>query len=139
VVVLSVLMLDRVGVDDPVGAVSVHGVCGALGTILLGLFHTENGLLYGGGAGFFVTQLIGVVSVAAFCVVSGLVLFKVISLTVGLRVTPDEELEGLDIGEHGNVAYPEFRTPVFGDTGSGTSAMGRRTEVPVGEPLLARR
>jgi ammonium transporter, Amt family len=139
VVVLSVLMFDRIGVDDPVGAISVHAVCGALGTALLGLFHTEKGLLYGGGAGFFVTQLIGVVSVAAFCVASGLILFKVIGATVGLRVTPEEELEGLDIGEHGNIAYPDFRTPAFGDTAPGTYAMPSQKEVPVGQAVLAPR
>jgi ammonium transporter, Amt family len=139
VVVLSVLMFDRIGVDDPVGAISVHAVCGALGTALLGLFHTEKGLLYGGGPGFFVTQLIGVVSVAVFCVVSGLILFKVIGLTVGLRVTPEEELEGLDIGEHGNIAYPDFRTPAFGDTATGTHAMASQQEVPVGQAVLAPR
>jgi len=108
VVVLAVLMFDRIGIDDPVGAISVHGVCGALGTTLLGLFHTEKGLFYGGGAGFLTAQLVGVVSVFAFCMVGGLVLFKVIAATVGLRVTPEEEAEGLDVGEHGNSAYPDF-------------------------------
>jgi Amt family ammonium transporter len=116
VVVLAVLFFDRIHIDDPVGAISVHAVCGALGTALLGLFHTEKGFLYGGGTGFLVAQLTGVVSVAAFCIVSGLVLFKVLSVTVGLRVSPEEELEGLDIGEHGNMAYPEFRTPALGET-----------------------
>jgi Amt family ammonium transporter len=119
VVVLSVLTFDRIGVDDPVGAISVHAVCGALGTTLLGLFHSEKGLFYGGGMGFFATQLIGVASVGVFCVVSGLVLFKVLSLTVGLRATPEEEFEGLDMSEHGNTAYPEFRTPILGETSRG--------------------
>jgi Amt family ammonium transporter len=115
-VVLSVLTFDRIGIDDPVGAISVHGVCGSLGTAMLGLFHTEKGLLYGGGTGFFFTQLLGVASVFAFCVVGGLVLFKLISVTVGLRVTPEEELEGLDIGEHGNAAYPDFQLVTVGGT-----------------------
>jgi len=114
VVVLSVLMFDRLRIDDPVGAISVHAVCGALGTSMLGLFHTEKGLLYGGGAGFLTTQLIGVVSVATFCIVSGLVLFKLIQSTIGLRVTPEEELEGLDVGEHGNSAYPDFQLVTVG-------------------------
>jgi Amt family ammonium transporter len=139
VVVLAVMMFDRVGIDDPVGAVSVHGVCGALGTILLGLFHTDQGLLYGGGTSFLFTQVIGVVSVAAFCVVSGLILFKVISLTIGLRVTPEEELEGLDIGEHGNVAYPEFRLPVFGDSTSPTAAKSAHQPSMVHQPAMAGR
>jgi Amt family ammonium transporter len=116
VVVLSVLMFDRLHVDDPVGAVSVHGVCGAMGTALLGLFHTESGLLYGGGTKFLFAQLTGVVSVFAFCFLSGLVLFKVLAATVGLRVSPEEEIEGLDVTEHGNIAYPEFRVPAFADT-----------------------
>jgi len=139
VVVLAVIMFDRVGVDDPVGAISVHGVCGALGTILLGLFHTEQGLLYGGGTGFFVTQLIGVVSVAAFCLISGFVLFKLLAATIGLRVTADEEREGLDIGEHGNVAYPEFRLPSFGDGMSAMSVTEQRKPAAVAQPALAER
>ncbi len=114
VVVLSVLMFDRLHIDDPVGAISVHAVCGALGTAMLGLFHTENGLFYGGGTSFLTTQLIGVVSVAAFCVTSGLILFKLIEATIGLRVTPEEEVEGLDVGEHGNSAYPDFQLTTVG-------------------------
>ncbi len=114
VVVLSVLMFDRIRVDDPVGAISVHGVCGALGTMLLGLFHTEKGLLYGGGTSFFLTQLLGVVAVFAFCVGSGFVLFKLIGATVGLRVSEQEEMEGLDVGEHGNSAYPDFQMATVG-------------------------
>jgi Amt family ammonium transporter len=134
-VVFAVLMFDRVGVDDPVGAISVHGICGSVGTVLLGLFHTEKGLLYGGGTGFFLTQVIGVVSVCAFCVVGGLVLFKAIAATVGLRVTAEEELEGLDVGEHGNSAYPDFLlvnvggahapTPGGPSTGLGAEVLAR--------------
>jgi Amt family ammonium transporter len=127
VVVLAVVMFDRIGVDDPVGAVSVHGVCGSLGTLLLGLFHTEKGLLYGGGTDFFVTQLIGVVSVFAFCFLGGVVLFKVLAATVGLRVTEEEEIEGLDVGEHGNIAYPEFHLPAFADFVGSPVAEARAT------------
>ncbi|MFQ5667971.1 MAG: ammonium transporter [Candidatus Binatia bacterium] len=119
VVVLAVLMFDRLRIDDPVGAISVHGVCGALGTMLLGLFHTDKGLVYGGGTGFFFAQLIGVVSVFAFCVVGGLVLFKLIGATVGLRVTPEEEFVGLDLGEHGNSAYPDFQLVTVAGTHAG--------------------
>jgi Amt family ammonium transporter len=116
VVVLAVLTFDRIGVDDPVGAISVHGVCGSLGTVLLGFFHTEKGLLYGGGTSFLTAQVVGVASVFTFCMVGGLVLFKVISATVGLRVTAEEEWEGLDIGEHGNSAYPDFQLVNVGAT-----------------------
>jgi Amt family ammonium transporter len=115
VVVLAVLTFDRLHVDDPVGAISVHAVCGALGTMLLGLFHTEKGLLYGGGTAFFLVQVLGVASVFVFCFLSGYVLFKVLAATIGLRVTAEEEMEGLDIGEHGNIAYPEFGMPSFAD------------------------
>jgi Amt family ammonium transporter len=115
VVVLSVLAFDRMKLDDPVGAISVHGVCGALGTLLLGLFNTDGGLFYGGGTSFFIAQLTGVVSVFLFCLVSGLILFSAIKATIGLRVTAEEEHEGLDIGEHGNTAYPDFHSPAFGD------------------------
>ena len=108
VVVLSVLMFEWVGVDDPVGAISVHGVCGALGTLLLGLFHVESGLLYSGGVDLLLAQVVGVVGVFAFCMASGLVMFSVIEGVVGLRVSREAELAGLDVTEHGNQGYPEF-------------------------------
>ena len=108
VVVFSVLMFDRIRIDDPVGAISVHGVCGALGTVLLGLFHAESGLFYGGGTALLIAQVVGVVAVFAFCMVCGLVMFNVIKGVVGLRVSAEEEMAGLDAAEHGNTAYPEF-------------------------------
>ena len=108
VVVLSVLMFDRIRIDDPVGAISVHGVCGTLGTVLLGLFHAESGLFYGGGTALLIAQVVGVVAVFAFCMVCGLVMFNVIKGVVGLRVSAEEEMAGLDVTEHGNTAYPEF-------------------------------
>ena len=108
VVVFSVLMFDRMQIDDPVGAISVHGVSGASGTVLLGLFHTESGLLYGGGADLLMAQVVGVVSVFAFCMVCGLAMFNVIKFVVGLRVSRVAEIAGLDAAEHGNDAYPEF-------------------------------
>jgi Amt family ammonium transporter len=117
VVVFSVILLDRAKVDDPVGAVSVHGVCGALGTIALGLFAQEgyappnttgNGLLFGGGFQLLLAQTVGVVSVFAWCVVTGLILFGLLKVTVGIRVSPEEEIAGLDVGEHGIAAYPDF-------------------------------
>ncbi len=114
IVVFSVLGLERAGVDDPVGAVSVHGVCGAWGTIAVGLLANGNapfleegvsGLLYGGGVDLLVTQLIGTVAVFVFvCVAAGL-LFSAIKAAGWLRVSPEEELAGLDIGEHGAPGY----------------------------------
>ncbi len=105
IVVLAVLAIDRGGVDDPVGAIAVHGVCGAWGTLAVGLFATENGLFYGGGASQLVTQAIGVVTVFAFVTITTGILFQVIKRTVGLRVSPEEEIEGLDIAEHGAPGY----------------------------------
>lgn len=115
-VVLSVLFVERVlKIDDPVGAVSVHGVCGSWGTLSLGLWSTGSGdaapaagLFYGGGAGQLFNQFVGVVSVFAWCVLTGLALFLALKYTVGLRVNPEEEMEGLDVGEHGNTAYHGF-------------------------------
>jgi Amt family ammonium transporter len=118
IVVLSVLFFDKVKLDDPVGATSVHLVCGIFGTICVGLFAqdhftpntTGNGLLFGGGAGLLMAQLAGVVGVGAFVFTVSLVFWKIIAATVGVRVSADEEIEGLDIGEHGNMAYPDFVT-----------------------------
>ena len=113
-VVLSVQFIDRVlQVDDPVGAISAHGVVGAWGTIAAGLFAQEkfggvNGLFFGGGFGQLGIQIVGVVAVFAWTFVTSLVLFSVIKKTVGLRVTREEELRGLDIGEHGTEAYTDF-------------------------------
>ena len=105
VMVFSVLFFDRVGVDDPVGAISVHGVCGALGTLLLGVFDVKDGLLYGGGVRQLGVQAIGVGAVFVWCMVAGFILFGLLKKTVGLRVSRDEEMEGLDLGEHGIEAY----------------------------------
>ncbi len=109
-VVASVYFIDRVlRVDDPVGAVSVHGVCGAWGTLSCGLFNLEGGLFYGGGFKLLGTQAIGVLAAFAWAFGLGLVLFHAIRLTIGLRVTEEEEIRGLDIGEHGMEAYSGFQ------------------------------
>lgn len=132
VVVASVLMFDRIRVDDPVGAISVHGVCGALGTVLLGLLHAESGLFYGGSGALLLAQVVGVVSVFAFSMVCGLVMFSLIKAIVGLRVSPEEEMAGLDLAEHGNIAYPDFRgsgMDVEAPTASSASS-GSRVGVP---------
>jgi Amt family ammonium transporter len=120
-VVLSVTFFDKIlKIDDPVGAVSVHGVCGAFGTLMVGLFAesrfanaaglgTVNGLFFGGGLSLLGIQLLGVVSVFAWVSVTCLILFSLIKFTVGLRVSPEEELRGLDIGEHGTESYSGFQ------------------------------
>lgn len=109
-VVLSVLFIDHVlKVDDPVGAVSVHGVCGAWGTLSAGLFNLESGLFYGGGLGQLGVQALGVVTAFAWAFGLGLGLFYLIKVTIGLRVSEEEEQKGLDIGEHGMEAYAGFQ------------------------------
>ena len=117
-VVLSVVFIDRVlRIDDPVGAISVHLVNGIWGTLSLGLFANPvygstgplNGLLYGGGIAQLKMQAVGVVLVGAWCLVTGFALFAVLKMTMGLRVSAEEELRGLDMDEHGLDAYPNFQ------------------------------
>ncbi len=106
VLVFAVEFIDQVlKVDDPVGAVSVHGVCGALGTLLVGVFATDNGLLYGGGFKQLGIQAVGVLAIGAWAFITGLVLFKILKATNGLRVSRTIEEEGLDVYEHGESAY----------------------------------
>ncbi|MFZ6003571.1 MAG: ammonium transporter [Actinomycetota bacterium] len=113
IVVLAVSFVERVlKVDDPVGAVAVHGVCGAFGTICVGLFARtdaegfwKQGLFYGGGTDQLVAQVIGVLAIAAWVSVTAILCFAIIKATVGLRVTEEEELMGLDIFEHGSAGY----------------------------------
>ncbi|MDR0885933.1 MAG: ammonium transporter [Clostridiales Family XIII bacterium] len=112
-VIFSVEFIDRkLKIDDPVGAISVHGVCGALGTLCIGLFASVNtdakGLFYGGGFSQLGIQALGVVVVFAWTFGAGFLLFKIIKKTIGLRVEKEEEIIGLDIVEHGAEAYPDF-------------------------------
>ncbi|MHB0914872.1 MAG: ammonium transporter [Thermoleophilia bacterium] len=109
-VVLSVYFIDIVlKIDDPVGAVSVHGVCGAWGTLAVGLFAIDGGLFYGGGLHQLGVQLVGIGSAFAWAFGLGLVLFYAISKTFGLRASREEEIGGLDVGEHGMEAYSGFQ------------------------------
>ena len=114
VIVLAVEFFDKVAkIDDPVGAISVHCVCGALGTILTGLFatgvSTEKGLLYGGGFHFLGVQTLGVITVAAYVTVVITAVFLLLKHTIGLRASAEDELAGLDISEHGlPTAYAGF-------------------------------
>ena len=114
VVVFAVELIDKIcKVDDPVAAVSVHGGCGALGTILTGFFAADGGVFYGGGFSLLGVQLLGVASVIVYVAVSMFIGFKIIGAAVGLRVSADEELTGLDLTEHGLVsAYADF-SPVM--------------------------
>ena len=104
VVVLSVLFFDKIKVDDPVGAISVHGVCGAWGTLAAGIFN-----IGGTTAKIIGVQVLGVGACFVWAFGAGLVVFKLIDMTIGLRVSPEEEAEGLDYGEHGASAYPDFQ------------------------------
>jgi Amt family ammonium transporter len=123
------LFIERkLKIDDPVGAISVHGICGAWGTLAVGLFgqrsidiqywsetsSIQDGLFFGGGFGQLTTQAIGVATVFVYVVVAMFIIFFLIKKVIGLRVSDAEQLEGLDIGEHGNVAYGGF---VFESTG----------------------
>jgi Amt family ammonium transporter len=110
IVVLSVLFFDRIKIDDPVGATSVHLVCGMLGTLAVGIFHEKDGLIFSGEINLLKVQLIGVVTVGIFTFLFSLIIWLAIKLTFGLRVSPQEEIEGLDLGEHGQLCYPEFIT-----------------------------
>ena len=109
-IVLSVEFFDnKAKIDDPVGAISVHGVCGALGTILTGFFALDGGVFYGGGFHFLGVQVLGVVAVIAWVLVSMNIIFRVIDKLIGLRVPADVEIDGLDYHEHGLVsAYSGF-------------------------------
>jgi len=105
-VVGSVLFFDKIKIDDPVGAVSVHGVCGAWGTLAVGFFNLKTGLFYGGDANQLLAQAIGVAIAFLWAFGISLIVFLILKYTVGLRVSEEEELLGLDILEHGNEAYP---------------------------------
>lgn len=104
-IVLAVGFFDRIRADDPVGAIAVHGAGGTWGTIAVGLFAQEGGLLYGGGVGLLGVQIIGVVSVSIFAFTATYIVFSVLKKTIGIRVSVQEETEGLDINEHGIPAY----------------------------------
>jgi Amt family ammonium transporter len=102
IVVFAIVIIDRIKIDDPVGAISVHGVCGIWGTVAVGIFSTnpEHSLS---------TQLIGTLCYAAFAFVASLILASLAKATLGFRVDEDEEYEGLDLSEHGQPAYADFQ------------------------------
>jgi Amt family ammonium transporter len=108
IVVFSVLFFDRIRVDDPVGAISVHGVNGAWGTLAAGLFNM-------GGTSMKIigVQVLGIVSCFVWTFLTAFIVFKLIDLTIGLRVSEQEEMEGLDFSEHGGMAYPDFEVSTY--------------------------
>jgi Amt family ammonium transporter len=118
IVCLAVPFFDRFKVDDPVGAASVHGVVGAFGVLAVGIFGADVGLLRGGGVDQLIDQVVGVIAITAFVGVAMGIVFSLIKATVGLRVPESEEIEGLDVHEHG---YPGYSDDVaFAGTVSGT-------------------
>jgi Amt family ammonium transporter len=111
-VVYAVLFFDRVKVDDPVGALSVHLVNGVFGTLAVGLFATEGGLFFGGGVSKLLVQFYGVVGIGAAVFALSAVAWFLLKVTIGIRVSAQEEAEGLDLGEHGIEAYSGLTPPV---------------------------
>jgi Amt family ammonium transporter len=143
IVVGAVLFFDRVRLDDPVGALSVHLVNGVWGTLAVGLFADAaaapvtgpaNGLFFGGGFGQLWAQIVGVAAAGAYTFTVSMIAWAVIKAAMGLRVSAEEEIEGLDIGEHGNSAYPDFQVATVG---SGLLASGGGPGRPAGAPVLA--
>ncbi|GAB4230504.1 MAG: ammonium transporter [Elainellaceae cyanobacterium] len=132
-VVFSVYFFDSIHIDDPVGATSVHLVNGIWGTLAVGLFNTESGLFYGGGINQLIAQIMGILTVGLFTVVLSTIFWYALKAIFGLRVTEEEELIGLDIGEHGMEAYSGFlkeaggmaggtiSTPTPGSTGAASN------------------
>jgi Amt family ammonium transporter len=141
-VVGSVFFFERIKIDDPVGAISVHGVCGAWGTLAVGLFASsdsdfwQKGLFYGGGADQLISQAIGVAAVAGFVLVASGIMFLGIKAIVGLRVPEEEELIGLDMAEHGEQGYDAevFRNVDVTDGNGGIAAPVPAT--PAAAPTL---
>lgn len=134
-VVASVEFFDKVAkIDDPVGAISVHGACGMFGTLAVGLFATDGGVFYGGGFQLLGTQVTGVLAVAAWVAVMMTVIFQVIKHTIGLRVEQEIEIDGLDIHEHGLAsAYSGFAV----NDVMGTLDVNENTDLGEDNPLAA--
>jgi Amt family ammonium transporter len=146
-VVLAVIGFDRVKLDDPVGALSVHLVNGVFGTLAVGLFAqdqitgvaTGNGLFFGGGFKLLGAQLVGVGATAVYVFAAAAFTWVIIKNTVGIRVSLNEEIQGLDIGEHGNSAYPEFlsRKPAYSVVGLNGNGNGAGAGVVAHGSILA--
>ena len=112
-IVIAVPFFDRMKADDPVGAIAVHGVCGTFGTLAVGIFAEKGGFLYGGGFHLLSLQALGVLAISLWGFATTYALFYAMKKTVGIRVTVDEETEGLDLAEHGMAAYNEMEYNPF--------------------------
>jgi len=151
IVVLGVLLVERVGIDDPVGALAAHGMAGVWGTLSLGFLTVpklaeslewgQGGLLYGGGFHQLGVQALGLVSVGAFTLTASFLILWVMKVTVGIRAEPAVEAAGLDVSEHGMWGYPEFYIPVPGGYGTEHHAhpavTAQRHAPPQAEPAPA--
>lgn len=146
IVVFSVLLFDKLKIDDPVGATSVHLVCGIFGTLCVGLFAKEgvtslstvNGLFFGGGFRLLGVETLGVLAVGAFVFSTSALVWFALKKTVGIRVSLAEELRGLDIGEHGNSAYPDFAlvAPIIDETAlNGEAVLASGGQEPASETV----
>jgi len=102
IIVFGVALIDKIRLDDPVGAIAVHLICGIWGTLAVGIFGNMAGLDQ------FFTQLIGVACYAVISIIGSFLIFYIMKVTIGIRVSSKEEIEGLDIHEHGMDAYPDF-------------------------------
>lgn len=122
-VVYSVAFFDKIKIDDPVGAISVHLVNGVWGTLAVGFFNMEKGLFYGGGINQLIIQIVGILAIGAFTAIFSFVVWAILKQTMGIRVSGEEEMIGLDIGEHGMEAYTGFvkETDSFGSAVSGAT------------------
>ncbi len=133
IVVFSVVFFDKLKIDDPVGAISVHGVNGAWGTLAAGIFN-----IGGTSMGIISVQLIGIAACFLWTFPAAFLMFKLIDKTIGLRVSPEEEMEGLDIVEHGGNAYPDFEViPSHGgmEFGSGSGRLQKKAHpLTMGSP-----
>jgi len=110
-VVFGVEFFDKVKADDPVGAIAVHGVCGSFGTIAVGLFAEKGGLFFGGGVHLLLVQLLGLAAVSIWAFAGSFAVFTVLKKTVGIRASVADEIEGLDLSEHGVGAYNDLVAP----------------------------
>jgi Amt family ammonium transporter len=145
-VVFSVLAFDRMKIDDPVGATSVHLVCGVFGTVAVGLFAqdlvpntTGNGLFFGGGTALLIAQVVGVLGTGLFTFLFALGAWWILKSLLGIRVSPEEEYEGLDVGEHGITAYPDFQVAAAIRSPGGAPGVHRSgMSGMVGEPAFVK-
>ncbi len=134
IVVISVMFFEKIRIDDPVGAISVHGVNGVWGTLAAGIFN-----MGGTSAKLIGVQMIGIMACFMWVFPAAYLMFKLIDKTIGLRVSREEEIEGLDFTEHGGNAYPDFEVSSHGGVSPGGFGSGGLLETEVSNAVLASR